>query len=186
MKKHFAIAVVGLAGSGKTELVRFLEKEYGLPNVYFGKHVLDEVNRRKLAVTEENERVVREELRQQHGMAAMAILSWPEIERLISTSHVLIESLYSWEEYRYLLAKLGERLKILARFASPSVRYERLTNREVRPLTKEQAEERDIREIEMSHKAGPIVMADEVIGPCEDKEELYRQARSAYQRLIQG
>lgn len=186
MKKHFAIAVVGLAGSGKTELVRFFEKEYELPNVYFGKYVLDEVKRRNLPVTEQNERVVREELRQQHGMAAMAVLSWPVIEQHLATSHILIESLYSWEEYRYLKDKLGDHFKVLARYASPELRYERLAMREERPLAKAEAEARDIREIEMSHKAGPIVMADELIGPCDDKEDLYRQGRVAYEQLIQG
>ena len=56
------VAFVGLAGSGKSSAVDYLT-EKGYPKVYFGGIVLDELKRRGLELTQENEQPIREELR---------------------------------------------------------------------------------------------------------------------------
>jgi len=59
----------------------------------------------------------------------------------------------------------------VAVFTTRSLRYARLSQRRERPLSTEEAEQRDYAEIENVEKAGPIAIADYTIpndGPEED------------------
>ncbi len=183
MDHHAIIAVIGLPGSGKTEVIRYLEKK-GLPKVYFGAIVLDEVTRRGLEVTEKNERAVREELRARHGMAAMAKLSLSDIRAFVRSHHVLIESLYSWEEYLLLREAFGKFFRVIAVHAVPEIRYQRLALRAVRPLTPTEAWSRDTSQIENLHQAGPIAMADQMLVNEGDLEKLNQAVEVAYQEIV--
>jgi dephospho-CoA kinase len=49
---------------------------------------------------------------------------------------------------------------VVAVWASPGTRYERLGQRPVRPLTAKEAASRDVAELENTNKGGPIAMAD--------------------------
>ena len=180
---HFVIAVVGLPGSGKTEVTRYLEAK-GLPNVYFGGIVLDEVRRRGLPLTQEYERPVREELRAKYGMGAVAILGLPKIREYFQSSSVLIESHYSWEEYLVLREEFGQQFRVIAVSAAPKTRYSRLADRPERPLTAEEAWDRDKSQIEHLHQAGPIAMADHTLINEGTLVELQNQAERAYQTII--
>lgn len=155
------IAIVGMAGSGKSELANlFEENEFTI--IRFGE-ITDEILAKKdLEITEENEKKARENLRKDHGMAVYAKLNLEKIEDALKKSHVVIDGLYSWEEYLFLREKFRH-IITLAVYAPPETRHERLVEREVRPLTKEQARKRDIKEIENLNKSGPIAMADYTI-----------------------
>jgi len=170
------IAVVGMAGSGKSELSRFFEKE-GFKRIRFG-DITDEIlEKRGLQINEKNERVLREGLRKEHGMEAYAKLNLPKVKNALEKHNVVVDGLYSWEEYKLLRHEFGKSLVLLAVYSSPNRRYQRLVDRIKRPLTREQAEQRD--EMELSHlnKAPPIAMADYTIlnnGTLFDlKEEFY-------------
>ena len=152
-------ALVGMPGSGKSVVANTFIKN-GYQCVRFGDITDLEVKKRGLDLNEDNEKKVREELRKQLGMAAYAILNLPRIETARAISNVIIDGLYSWEEYKYLVDKLGEELAIVEVWAPPSVRYGRLQNRDVRPLTPAQARSRDFAEIENVNKGGPIAMAN--------------------------
>jgi len=155
------LAVIGLPGSGKTEVINHLMQKLNCPKIYFGQVVMDELKSKGMDVNEANERKTREELRAQYGMAAMAVKSLPKIKTVLENNSVaLIESLYSWEEYLTLKQEFGDNFKILAVYASPATRYTRLKQRPVRPLTEEEARSRDYSQIENLHQAGPIAMAD--------------------------
>jgi dephospho-CoA kinase len=153
------IAIVGMAGSGKSEVAQVFE-EAGFKRVRFGDVTDDEVKKRGLTLNEENERKVRQELRREHGMAAYALLNVPRIDEGLKSSDVVVDGLYSWEEYVLLKTQYGATLKLVAVYASPATRHMRLGTRKVRPLTPAEAEERDRTEIENSHKGGPIAVAD--------------------------
>jgi dephospho-CoA kinase len=156
------VALVGMPGSGKSVVANaFIENGYQC--VRFGDVTDLEVKKRGLDLNEGNEKIVREELRKQLGMAAYAILNLPRIEKARSISDVVIDGLYSWEEYKYLVDKLGEELAIIEVWAPPSLRYSRLQKRALRPLTLEQAKARDFAEIENVNKGGPIAMANYTI-----------------------
>lgn len=158
--EKIVLAITGLPGSGKTEATQYIMEKTGWPKVYFGKTVFDECSRRRMEPTEENQKTVREDLRKIHGMGAMAILNLPEIKQKFESSSVLLESFYSWEEYLVCKKEFGDNFKVLAIYASPEVRQERLANRPERPLTAEQFEWRDYAQIENAHQAGPIARAD--------------------------
>ena len=155
-----AMAMVGMAGAGKTLCAQHLHDQ-GYFTLRFGGVVVDEVQRRGLDVNPENERIVREELRLQHGMAAMAVLSLTPLQRALnSRSHIIIDGLYSFSEYKYLRENLGVPLALVAIVAPRHLRYARLALRPDRPLSRAQAEARDILEIENLEKGGPIAIAD--------------------------
>ena len=175
------IAVVGLAGSGKTEAARFLEKK-GFSYIRLGQITIDKIKEQGLQVNEKNERAVREGLRRKHGMDAYAKLNAEKMDTLLNEGNVVVDGLYSWEEYMFFRKKYGEKLKVVAIFTSPKTRYERLNKRGERPLTREQVGSRDIAEITNSNKAGPIVIADEMIinnGSIKDLKNKIDQFRGA-------
>lgn len=169
------VAIVGMCGSGKSVAGARLE-ELGFAKVYFGGLTIEEVKRRGLAVNEQNERAVREELRRTHGMGAFALLSLPKIEALLAAAKsVLIDGLYSFSEYKILKEKFGAELLVVALFTPRALRYERLACRDVRPLTLEEAVSRDYAEIENIEKGGPIALADYTLVNDGTREDLIQK-----------
>lgn len=168
------VAVVGLTGSGKSEIAQMLI-DRGYVRVRFGDATDMELKRRGLAVSEANERVVREDLRRALGMAAYAILNRPRMDEVLAQGkNVVADGLRSWAEYVLLKEHYGDRLLVVAVHAPPEVRRERLAKRPVRPLTPEEVKSRDYAEIEKLDMGGPIAMADRVIvndGPMEKLKE---------------
>jgi dephospho-CoA kinase len=156
------VSIVGMAGSGKSEVAKILERN-GFLRIRFGDITDAEIRKRGLELNEANERYIREQLRKEHGMAAYAKLSLPEIDSRLKSADVVVDGLYSWEEYTLLKSRYDEHFVAVAVHASPEIRYERLAKRPVRPLTREEAVSRDISEIEKTNKGGPIAMADFVI-----------------------
>jgi dephospho-CoA kinase len=168
------IAIVGMTGAGKSEVARVFE-EHGFKKVRFGDITDEELNNRGLEPNEENERRIRGELRKRYGMAAYAKLSLPRVDTSLKSSNVVIDGLYSWEEYTLLRERYGERLRVLAVWSSPAIRHARLGHRAERPLALEEAASRDRSEIESINKGGPIAMADFTIINEGSPEELRRE-----------
>lgn len=160
-----------MCGSGKTEAVKYFQ-DNGYKKVYFGEVVIEELKRRNLEINESNERLVREELRNEYGMGVMAIKSIDKIRELIKSSNVVIESLYSWEEFKIIRKEFGSSFKLLNIFTTKELRYSRLSQRPVRTLTNEQAESRDVSELENLDKGGPIAFADFTVINDSTFEEL--------------
>lgn len=156
------VSIVGMAGSGKSEAAKIFENNSYF-KVRFGDITDKEIRKRGLELNEENERYVRQDLREMYGMAAYARLSLPEIDRLLESVDVIVDGLYSWEEYTLLKNHYGDHFKMVAIWASPETRYERLLKRAIRPLTMEEAAGRDKAEIENINKGGPIAMANFMI-----------------------
>ena len=156
------VSIVGMSGSGKSAVATIF-RDSGFTSVRFGDITDDEIEKRGLELNEENERIVREELRLENGMAAYAILSVPRIDTALKSSDVVVDGLYSWEEYIYLNKRYDRDFIVIAVYSSPQVRYARLADHEVRPLTAAEAASRDRAEIENLDKGGPIAMADMTI-----------------------
>ncbi len=153
------VSIVGMSGAGKSEVARLFE-ENGFTRIRFGDVTDEEIKKRGLELNEENERHIRELLRQEQGMAAYAKLNLPAIDSALRDRDVVIDGLYSWEEYTFLKSYYGEDFCVVAVWASPKTRYARLTGRPDRRLTLEEATSRDKAEIENINKGGPIAMAD--------------------------
>jgi len=186
------VCITGLCGAGKSVLSDYFLKN-GYQYIRFGQIVIDEVAQRGLEVNETNERMVREELRVTHGMAAFAILNLPKIEEMLTESNVIADGLYSFEEYKVLKEKFGDDLAVIAIYAPPKMRYERLANRKVvagdtnirnRPLTADEARSRDLSEIEKLNKGGTIAMADYTVLNTKDFDYLKAQVVEVFDDII--
>ncbi|MBI5402687.1 MAG: AAA family ATPase [Ignavibacteriae bacterium] len=171
MSGNRIIAVVGMCGSGKSEAVKYFTDK-GFKKVYFGDVVISELKKRGLEINEKNERKIREELRAEYGMGVMAIKSIGRIKEYFRTDNVVIESMYSWEEFKIIKEAFGEDFKVLAIYTTKSLRYERLGRRDFRPLTNEEAMSRDLSEIQNLDKGGPIAYADYTLINDSTLEEL--------------
>jgi dephospho-CoA kinase len=176
------VSIVGMTGAGKSEVSRVFEQN-GFIRIRFGDLTDEEMRRRGLEPSEENERLVRELLRREQGPAAYAELNQPRIEQALKSSDVVIDGLYSWEEYIYLKACYGEDLCLVAVWSSPKTRYARLTTRSSRRLTLEESISRDRAEIENIAKGGPIAMADFTIINESSVGDLRREAERIISRL---
>ena len=158
----YTIALVGMPGAGKSQAAAFFQNK-NIPVIRFGDLTDETMKEKGLPPTPENERIVREEIRKESGMAAYAIAAKPKIEKALKTNPIIVlDGLYSWEEYTFLKKSLPK-LILLQIFASPETRYNRLATRKIRPLTPQQANQRDIFEIENLNKAGPIAMVNYII-----------------------
>lgn len=157
------IGLVGMCGSGKSEAASFFLKK-NVPVVRFGDATEIEIKKRGLQINPQNEKMVREELRKNLGMDAFAKVNEPRIkEALKKSEHVVIDGLYSWEEYLYLKKSFSDDLVLLHIYSSPKTRQKRLAIRPIRPLTMEETKARDVAEIENSKKGGPIAISDYTI-----------------------
>ena len=166
------LAIVGMTGSGKSEVSGYL-RSLSFPVIRFGGVVVDEIARRGWELNPKNERSVREELRAAEGMDVCASRSLPGIKKALEkTPLVVIDGLYSWSEYKTLKATFGEDLVLLLVYTSKETRYHRLMVRPERPLTFQEAQERDITEIENVEKGGPIAFADHALLNDGTKAEL--------------
>ena len=167
------IAVVGMCGVGKSVASEFLE-ELRYKKVYFGGVTLEKMKEEGIEVTPDNEKKMRESLRAKYGMGAYAIILLPKIRELSKNNNVVLDGLYSWDELKILKQELSNSLTVIAVIADKKIRYDRLKIREVRPLTNEEAKNRDVAEIENIAKGGPIAYADYYIDNNHDIDN-YKQ-----------
>ena len=176
------VFIVGMTGSGKSIVSDELVKR-GFAYLRLGQLTLDEVKKRGLEVNETNEKAVREGLRKEYGMGAYATLNIPKFDELLKTSNVVGDGLYSWTEYKILKEKYKDLMQVLAVYAPPKMRYERLENRAVendsqsrfRSILKDKSQSRDYAEIENIEKGGPIAMADFTIVNTRTLEDIKMQ-----------
>lgn len=185
------ICVAGMSGSGKSVVSDFFV-EKGFQFVRFGQIVLDKVKKLSPKPSEKIEREIREGLRKKYGMAAMAILNYPKIKKLLKEGDVIADGLYSWAEYKFLKNKFGKRMHLITVYAPPGLRYQRISARVMpkddkdlrnRPFSKEEARARDFAEIENLDKGGPIAMADYTIVNTKDMRYFKKQISAVYDEI---
>jgi len=178
------LAFVGMAGSGKSTSVDYMTGN-GYPKVYFGGVVLDAVKEAGLELNEENERKIREELRAKEGNDFIAKRIIQQIRDLAAAGQhrVIADGLYSWTEYKALKHEFPGELTVVAVVAPKNIRYDRLADREVRPLDLEAAKDRDYSEIEHLEKGGPIAIADYYIYNEKSRQEIYSKLYEILQEI---
>jgi dephospho-CoA kinase len=181
MKK--IIAIVGMPGAGKTESTEHLASK-GIPFVRFGEITEDEVRKRSLPLTTDNERIIREAIRKEDGMGAYAVMAEGKISALLKDNDVIvIDGLYSWEEYTYLKEKFSG-LTLINIYTEPKIRYKRLSQRNIRKVPVEDCYRRDVAELEKLNKGGPIAIADYSIeNNSDDISDLHTKIDSLLKRL---
>lgn len=153
------IAVVGMAGSGKSIATDYL-KEKGWTKIYFGGAIYDRMRKEGIEITPESQKEYRQNIRKQYGMGAVAMLLKDQIEDSLAKSDTVLDGLYSWDEYIILKDKFKDNLKLICICCDKNIRYERIGKRIDRPFNNEEILDRDLTEIENLAKGGPIAFAD--------------------------
>lgn len=152
------VAVVGMAGSGKSVATEYLE-ERGWKKIYFGGVIYDHMKEEGIDITPDSQKEYREKLRKKYGMAAVAILLKDKINKAYQEGNTVLDGLYSWDEYLVLKEEFPE-LKLVCVTCDKKLRYERVGCRKERPFNRMEIIKRDISEIENLAKGGPIAIAD--------------------------
>lgn len=177
------VAVLGMPGSGKSEAIEYLMGKHSWPKVYFGDVTFDEMKRRNLERNQANERLVREDLRNLHGDDYYAQEVIKKIEALGDVPVVLVESLYSGDEYRVLRQHFRDHFSTVAIHARPRLRHERLINRPIRPLTLQESEERDWAQLNRLTQGTPIALADFMIVNEGELSDMQRALDTVVEQL---
>ncbi|HPE14960.1 MAG TPA: AAA family ATPase [Bacilli bacterium] len=167
------IAIVGMCGSGKSVVSDALV-EMGYKKVYFGGVTMEKLQEVGLEVNEKNEKMMREKLRKELGMDAYAKVLLPRIKKYFEDGNVVLDGLYSWDELKYLQDNLNK-IIVISIVTDKEIRYNRLSQREIRPLSMDDAKNRDIAEIENLAKGGPIAYADYFIFNNKGRDECKAQ-----------
>ena len=170
------IAFVGLPGAGKSEAVDYVCAK-GYPKVYGGGLIVEGVKELGLDVTPENEKHYRETMRAKHGKDIFIKLVAEQMHNLVNAGQrrIVFDGLYMWSEYKYLKHEFPGELLVVAIVAPRRLRHRRLSQRPIRPLTHDEANQRDWAEIENLEKGGPIAIADYFVQNDHDLETLHRQ-----------
>ena len=143
------IALVGLAGSGKSTTTEYL-KQKGYPSVYFGGVVINALKDAGLEITPSNEKMMRTKLREEFGKDVIVNKIVEQIQKLIKSGQkrIIADGLYTWTEYKIALVP------------PKNLRHKRISVRPDRAMTLAEVNDRDFNEIEALEKGGPIAIAD--------------------------
>lgn len=181
-KQKAIIAIVGLSGSGKTEASNYY-KSKSLPVIHFGSVINDYIDKHKLSHTEKIHKKIREDIRKKYGNEALAVLNKKKIEDLLQKNLiVIIDGLYSWEEYVYLKKTFsGIKIYLLAVYTDKALRYKRALTRKYRPCLSH--EERDINELIGTNKGPPIAFADFLVKNNFSLEEFHNKLDGIYRSV---
>jgi dephospho-CoA kinase len=123
------IGLVGMQGSGKTEVVKALA-EFGVPNVRMGDVVWSELRRRGIEITEKNVAKVANEFRKKDGLGAVAKRCVPLIkENGKGKRAVLVDGIRGIAEVDEFRKAFGKNFYIVAVWSSEGTRHSRIASR---------------------------------------------------------
>ncbi|MGA7923964.1 MAG: AAA family ATPase [Thermoplasmata archaeon] len=117
------IVTVGMPGSGKDELLE-VARQVGLATLKMGDLVREETRRRSLPITNANVGRIANEEREKHGPGIWAQRALPRL----TETRMLVDGCRSDSEVSVFRHNFGD-LFVLGIFASPEVRYDRMTRR---------------------------------------------------------
>lgn len=183
-KQTQILAFVGLPGSGKSTAVEYFTKN-GYPKVYFGGVVLEAMREEGIEINPENETMFRVKFREEHGKDVVVNRIADQLRNLIDAGQhrIIADGIYTWTEYKILKKAFPNELTLVAVVAPRRLRYRRLAERPIRPLTATEAYDRDTSEIENLEKGGPIAISDHYVSNKGSVEELYAKLKELQEEL---
>ena len=174
------IALVGLAGSGKSSAVEYLT-EKGFPKIYFGGVIYKAMDEAGIEKTWDNQQKFREEIRRREGKDFVIKRVIKNIHDLINAGQnkIVLDGLYTWSEYKFLKHEFPGQVVVIAIVTPKHLRYQRMIKRAERPMQPHEVDQRDWSEIENLEKGGPIAIADYFIINDGSLEQLHQKIDAA-------
>ena len=174
------IALVGLAGSGKSAAVEYLT-EKGFPKIYFGGVIYKAMDEAGIEKTWDNQQQFREEIRRREGKDFVIKRVIKNIHDLINAGQnkIVLDGLYTWSEYKFLKHEFPGQVVVIAIVTPKYLRYQRMAKRIERPMQPHEVDQRDWSEIENLEKGGPIAIADYFIINDGSLEQLHQKIDAA-------
>ena len=174
------IALVGLAGSGKSSAVEYLT-EKGFPKIYFGGVIYKAMDEAGIEKTWDNQQQFREEIRRREGKDFVIKRVIKNIHDLINAGQnkIVLDGLYTWSEYKFLKHEFPGQVVLIAIVTPKYLRYQRMAKRIERPMQPHEVDQRDWSEIENLEKGGPIAIADYFIINDGSLEQLHQKIDAA-------
>ena len=174
------IALVGLAGSGKSSAVEYLT-EKGFPKIYFGGVIYKAMDEAGIEKTWDNQQQFREEIRRREGKDFVIKRVIKNIHDLINAGQnkIVLDGLYTWSEYKLLKHEFPGQVVVIAIVTPKYLRYQRMAKRIERPMQPHEVDQRDWSEIENLEKGGPIAIADYFIINDDSLEQLHQKIDAA-------
>lgn len=174
------IALVGLAGSGKSSAVEYLT-EKGFPKIYFGGVIYKAMDEAGIEKTWDNQQQFREEIRRREGKDFVIKRVIKNIHDLINAGQnkIVLDGLYTWSEYKFLKHEFPGQIVVIAIVTPKYLRYQRMAKRIERPMQPHEVDQRDWSEIENLEKGGPIAIADYFIINDGSLEQLHQKIDAA-------
>ena len=174
------IALVGLAGSGKSSAVEYLT-EKGFPKIYFGGVIYKAMDEAGIEKTWDNQQKFREEIRRREGKDFVIKRVIKNIHDLINAGQnkIVLDGLYTWSEYKFLKHEFPGQVVVIAIVTPKHLRYQRMIKRAERPMQPHEVDQRDWSEIENLEKGGPIAIADYFIINDGSLEQLHQKIDTA-------
>ncbi len=181
--KKTIIAIVGLYGSGKSEASAYFSQKKSLPIVSFGAVINEYIDSQGLPHNEEIHKKVRMELREQHGMEALAILNLKKIDEALKKHDLMIiDGMRSWEEYQYLKRNLPDvRLEVVLIWAPKEDRLSRIAKRKVRST--HSGDDRDMNEVISANMGPTLALADHVVINHSTVEDFHSRLENVYRAI---
>ena len=174
------IALVGLAGSGKSSAVGYLT-EKGFPKIYFGGVIYKAMDEAGIEKTWDNQQQFREEIRRREGKDFVIKRVIKNIHDLVNAGQnkIVLDGLYTWSEYKFLKHEFPGQVVVIAIVTPKYLRYQRMAKRIERPMQPHEVDQRDWSEIENLEKGGPIAIADYFIINDGSLEQLHQKIDTA-------
>ena len=174
------IALVGLAGSGKSSAVEYLT-EKGFPKIYFGGVIYKAMDEAGIEKTWDNQQQFREEIRRKEGKDFVIKRVIKNIHDLVNAGQnkIVLDGLYTWSEYKFLKHEFPGQVVVIAIVTPKYLRYQRMAKRIERPMQPHEVDQRDWSEIENLEKGGPIAIADYFIINDGSLEQLHQKIDTA-------
>ncbi|TCU33114.1 AAA family ATPase [Rhizobium azibense] len=142
------IGVCGFTGAGKTTTLLAIHKKIASEHIYLGQAVHDEIARRGLINSPENQQFVRLELRE-NSLGALATMCLPAIRDCVESGQsALVDAIMNQEEFEVLRSNFAWPVFLLQVSTNFEIRVARLSSRADRSMSRAQVQNRDRLEIE--------------------------------------
>ncbi len=175
------IIITGMPGAGKSEVANAFH-EAGIPLIIMGDVIREETRNRGLEANPENTKKVMLELREIHGLGAIAIRCLDSL-RKHESDIIVIEGCRSIAEID-VFDDYAEEVIVVCVHSSPKIRFSRLQerNREDAPSNWEVFRERDIRELSVG-LGGVIALSDIMLINEENIDKIRNSSKELVEKL---